>query len=143
MGGMSAAAAREVRRDTALRRARTCYGHLAGVAGVELLDDLLRRGWLAAEAGSPPRYAVTPEGERAFGERGVTVLPATSRRPLARACLDWTERRPHVGGALGISIVDALERQVLLRREQGSRVVTLHGPLAGWLDGPANAPARA
>ena len=139
----SAAAAREVRRNTPLRQARTCYGHLAGVAGVALLDELLRRGWLAAEAGSLPRYVVTSEGERAFGERGVAPPPATSRRPGARACLDWTERCPHLGGVLGVSIVDALVRRGLLRREQGSRVVTLRGPLAGWLDAPADAPARA
>ena len=141
MRGMSAAAAREVQRDTALRQARTCYGHLAGVAGVELLDELLRRGWLAAEEASLPRYLVTPEGERALGERG--VAPPASRRPAARPCLDWTERRPHLGGALGVAIVDGLERRGLLRREQGSRVVTLRGPLSGWLDGPAEARASA
>ena len=72
---LSPQARREVRRDTALRRARTCYGYLAGVAGVHLLEELLRLGWLeAAFADADSRrvgYAPTVAGAAALGRRGV------------------------------------------------------------------------
>jgi hypothetical protein len=127
----SAAAAREVRRDTALRRARTCYGHLAGVAGVDLLDALLARGWLVEAADG---YRLTPAGEYALAARGVDLAAArASGRPLARACLDWTERRPHLAGALGTALLGALESSGAVRRQHGLRQVTLVQPLADWL----------
>jgi hypothetical protein len=127
----SAAAAREVRRDTALRRARTCYDHLAGVAGVDLLDALLARGWLVEATDG---YRLTPAGEHALASRGVD-LPAAraSRRPLARACLDWTERRPHLAGALGAAVLAALEASGTIWRQPGMRQVILAQPLADWL----------
>lgn len=131
----SARAAREVRRDTPLRRARTCYGHLAGVAGVELLDALLCRGWLVAEEGSRPLYRLTPEGRQALLARGVALPPAgTQRRNVGRGCTDWTERRPHLRGALGTAVVRALVEAGVLSREEGSRAVTLRQPLGAWLN---------
>jgi hypothetical protein len=130
--GLAIAAAREVRRDTPLRRARTCYDHLAGVAGVALLDALLARGWLvAAPAG---QYQLTAAGERALASRGVDVAAArAARRPLARGCQDWTERRPHLAGALGAALLGALQRQGVLRRAPGGRVVAVAVPLETWL----------
>ena len=65
----SAQAAREVRRDTAMRQARTCYDHLAGVAGVELFDEIFKRGWLEqTELQDSPRvsYRLTPVGTQAL-----------------------------------------------------------------------------
>ena len=92
-------ATREVRRNTAMRQARTCYDHLAGMVGVQLLEAMLRRAWLAPdERQEHPRclYRPTPHGTQALGERGVDVVRAQkARRRLAFGCLDWTERRAH------------------------------------------------
>ena len=131
-------AAREVRRDTPLRRARTCYGHLAGVAGVRLMDELLLRGWLE-ETASPPNchrlcYAPTAYGIAALIERGVIVPASKSGKPASFSCLDWTERRWHLGGALGRAIVDAAVEAGCIRQVPGSRTVELTGSLERWLD---------
>lgn len=135
---LSPQARREVRRDTPLRRARTCYGHLAGVAGVHLLEELLRLEWLAT-APAPPdarriRYAPTPAGAAALARRGVTIPAPRGRPPTAFACIDWTERRPHLGGALGRAIAAALFDAGCIAPNPGSRAVTLNRGPDGWLD---------
>ena len=134
----SAHALREVRRDTSLRRARTCYGHLAGVAGVELMDEMLARGWLEPFPHVPGvgriHYATTVEGAAALTKRGVTVPLARNGKSLAFSCIDWTERRPHLGGGLGRAIVSALVASGWIQRQSGSRVVSMTGDLSTWLD---------
>ncbi|HEX5569255.1 MAG TPA: winged helix-turn-helix domain-containing protein [Streptomyces sp.] len=92
---------REVSAGAAMARARTCYDHLAGRLGVAVTDALLARGLLQQDTG----FAVTGEGLRWFGGLGIdlTVRPR-GRRPLARACLDWTERRPHLAGVAGAAL---------------------------------------
>ena len=132
-------ARREVRRDTPLRRARTCYGHLAGVAGVQLMDELRRRGWLEiASAPSPGvrrvAYVPTAAGAMAMAHRGVAVPAAKAGRPAAFACLDWTERRPHLGGALGRAIAAALFDAGRIIRLPDSRAVILNGSPERWLN---------
>jgi hypothetical protein len=130
-------AQREVRSDTPLRRARTCYGHLAGVAGVNLMDELLGRGWLEIVPPDPDairiHYAPTPAGVTAFIKRGVTIPIAKPRKPIGFSCIDWTERRAHLGGALGRSIVSALAAADCIEQTLGSRVVALTGSLDRWL----------
>ncbi|MFI5837251.1 ArsR/SmtB family transcription factor [Micromonospora sp. NPDC051300] len=87
--------------DAALAYARTCYDHLAGRLGVLLYDALLARGVLDRSAG----LALTPAGTSWLGDLGVPVEPLhAARRPLVRDCLDWTERRPHLAGALGAAL---------------------------------------
>ena len=134
----SAQALREVRQDTSLRRARTCYGHLAGVAGVELMDEMLGCGWLQALPHSPGTgriyYATTAEGAAALAKRGVTVPLAKNGKSLAFSCIDWTERRPHLGGGLGRAIVSALVESGWIERTSGSRVVVACRDLREWLD---------
>jgi DNA-binding transcriptional ArsR family regulator len=128
-------AAREVRRNTMLRQGRTCYDHLAGVAGVELLDALLRLGWVEEHDGPRRCYRLTPPGRQALQSRSVDLLGAQkARRQFAYGCLDWTERRPHLGGALGAAILHALHRAGYIRRDRQSRAVTLLKPITGWLD---------
>jgi DNA-binding transcriptional ArsR family regulator len=134
----SPAAGRLVRRDAPLRHARTCYDHLAGVAGVQLLDALVRRGWLLAqEQGRRTTYTLSPGGERALQGRGVDVSTARrARRMFAFACLDWTERRPHLGGALGAAILTTLVGAGIARRHDAAdpgRSVVLLRPLEHWL----------
>ncbi len=105
-------AEREVGRDSPLRRCRTCYGHLAGVEGVALLDGMLALGWLEL-AGDPnklhPRFCPTEKGEEAFKRRGINVgQTRRAGRMLAYGCPDWTERQFHLGGALGSAVTDVL-----------------------------------
>jgi len=89
------------RRD-ALGHARTCYDHLAGTIGVGLADALVAQAWLVSAGES---YELSPAGEAGLNAAGVDVAGARAgRRAFARACLDWTERRPHVAGALGAAI---------------------------------------
>jgi DNA-binding transcriptional ArsR family regulator len=86
-------------RDHALREGRTCYDHFAGRLGVALADALLAVGGVV-ELGR--EFQITAEGERRFLTMGVDVSALrTERRPLCRRCLDWSERRPHLAGAVG------------------------------------------
>jgi DNA-binding transcriptional ArsR family regulator len=86
-------------RRRALARARTCYDHLAGVLGVTVTEAMTDRGLLDREQG----LTLTGDGADWFAALGIT-LPAVTRRPLARSCLDWTERRPHLAGAAGAAL---------------------------------------
>jgi hypothetical protein len=91
-----------------VRRARTCYDHLAGTLGVAVADSLMSRRALVLE---DKTYRVTKVGIEILGTIGVDVAAVTdaaqrSRRPLARACLDWSERRYHLAGILGAVIAD-------------------------------------
>ncbi|HEX5165346.1 MAG TPA: metalloregulator ArsR/SmtB family transcription factor [Thermomicrobiales bacterium] len=126
-----------VTHDAPIRRARTCYDHLAGVAGVQLLDQLIARGWLRADGddGKRTHYALTASGERELAARGVDLAGArASRRMHAYGCLDWTERRHHLGGALGAAILQSLiDRGVVTRRTDG-RDVDVQATLESWLD---------
>lgn len=92
---------RAVSAHTALRRGRTCYDHLAGHLGVALTHGLVGRGMLTDD------LAATDAGQAwLLAEFGVDPA-GPGRRPLTRACLDWTERTPHVAGRLGAAICDA------------------------------------
>jgi hypothetical protein len=103
------------------------------VAGVALLATMQTRGWVRAGDAKGPGYRVTAAGERALARRGVDVAAArASRRRFATACLDWTERRPHLGGALGAAVLEALRSEGYVRRARG-RVVTVARPLDRWL----------
>jgi DNA-binding transcriptional ArsR family regulator len=99
-----------------LRIARSCYDHMAGSLGVAVHDKLLENGWLANLTGHDA-YDVTAKGESHFGRLGVDVAAARrARRRFASPCLDWSERRPHLGGAIGAALLtSALERGWLLR----------------------------
>ncbi len=137
---LSAQAKREVRRDSRLRRARTCYGHLAGVAGVALMDKMLGLGWLEEDplpaSGNRVGYALTLKGLQAMAERGVEFA-AKSTGEFAFGCLDWTERGHHLGGALGRAVTAFLSAQGFVGRATGTREVTLQGSPDLWLDGAA------
>lgn len=108
-----------------LRGARTCYDHLAGVLGVALHDRLVAMGWLAAERGADS-YEVTAKGGRAFSQLGLDVDAARAlRRRFAFPCLDWSERRAHLGGALGAAVLGlALDRN-WVQRDLDSRALRL------------------
>src|SRR5579863_3734633 len=101
-----------------LRAARTCYDHMAGTLGVSLHDRLKTMGWLsAASKGSDSAYDLSLDGIKAFEALGIDVeATRTLRRRFACACLDWSERRPHIGGALGAALLKiALKRKWVIQ----------------------------
>jgi DNA-binding transcriptional ArsR family regulator len=109
--------------DDALRFARTCYDHLAGVLGVAIADALTRKRYLTLgdEGG-----ALTPAGVRALTTFGARLAPKTGqRRIFCRACLDWSERRYHVAGLVGAEICRRSLELGWVRRTRQGRAVTL------------------
>jgi DNA-binding transcriptional ArsR family regulator len=112
-----------VNRKQALREARSCYDHLAGRAGVALADQLLAHGALRQQDGA---FVVPAQAAAYYRERfGFDPSHLHTRRPLVRACTDWTERRPHVAGALGKALLDALIEQGALKRRPDGRALNL------------------
>ena len=108
-------------RDPAMRKARVCYNHLAGDLAVEMFDRLRASGALA---GDPDGLELTSVGTEFFARAG--IVPATlavGRRPLCRACLDWSARRSHLAGVLGRAILDQIFASGWARRLEGSRIV--------------------
>lgn len=105
-------------KDAALREARICYDHLAGEAGVTLFTGLTEREYL--QVSEPDDLQLTSEGRAFFSGIGIELhLLENKRRPLCRHCLDWSERRHHLGGALGAAVLDMMLERQWLRREQG------------------------
>ncbi|HEY9327464.1 MAG TPA: winged helix-turn-helix domain-containing protein [Streptomyces sp.] len=100
-------------------RARTCYDHLAGELGVALADAMISRGLVSEDAG----LSVTPAGRDWLADALGYRHPTGGRRPLVRSCLDWTERRSHLAGAVGAALcATALERQWVRRIGSGRAV---------------------
>ena len=103
--------------------ARSCYDHIAGSIGVALADSFLEKDWLVA---SDKDYIITKKGEQEFENFGIDlVFVKKQRRHFARQCLDWTERRHHVGGALGAAIMSNLLERKWLKKDESSRVLYL------------------
>jgi hypothetical protein len=112
---------RESRRGEALRGARTCYDHLAGELGVAVTDSLERQRLLASTDGA---FSLTAAGERRLESLGIAVEPLREqRRAFVRPCLDWTERRPHVAGAVGAAITEHAFAQNWVARVPGTRAL--------------------
>jgi len=106
-----------------LRAARSCYDHMAGALAVSLHDRLVALRWVHP-GGRSEGYEITREGERALGGLGVDVEAARQRRRrLAYACLDWSERRPHIGGALGAALLQTALARGWVARELDSRAL--------------------
>jgi DNA-binding transcriptional ArsR family regulator len=107
--------------DDAMQTARTCYDHLAGKLGVGLTDAMRDRGWLLlAEEGGE----VSDDGMAFLREFGVDLEAARGRRMFCRLCLDWTERRPHLGGGVGAGLAHrCFDRGWLERMRDGRALV--------------------
>jgi DNA-binding transcriptional ArsR family regulator len=111
---------RDATENDQLRRARLCYDHFAGRLGVALRDALCARGLLSHEG------QVTATGEAAFAALEIDVAAlGTHGRPLTRACLDWSEGRPHLAGGLGAALTTEILRRGWVRTREASRVVTV------------------
>ena len=106
----------------AMARARTCYDHLAGTLGVDLADVLTERGLLRRDDG----WLVTPGGLDWLAGLGIDVDHVRgARRPFARPCLDWTERRPHLAGAAAAAVCQHLLETRWIERIGSGRAVRL------------------
>jgi DNA-binding transcriptional ArsR family regulator len=130
---------REGARAARLRSARTCYDHLAGRLGVLLMGSLLDRGVLVggdgrydpsrdshdalSSAGHDITYEITDDGRDFLADIGIE-LPA-GRRPLVRYCVDWTEQRHHLSGALGRAVLDRTLSAGWVKRVSRGRAVTV------------------
>ena len=109
-----------------LRAARTCYDHIAGRLGVLLHDRLAALRWLVQSSAGPESYDLTEEGVQALGALGLDVAAARAlRRRFAFPCVDWSERRPHLGGALGRSLLRLALSRRWVAEELDSRALTV------------------
>ena len=100
-----------------LRVARTCYDHIAGTLGVGLHDRFKALGWLSLRSRAGVAYDLTATGAKAFAALGIDVDSCRERRRrFAYACLDWSERRPHIAGAVGAALLNvALKRKWVIQ----------------------------
>ena len=114
-------------RDAALRAARTCYDHLAGRLGVALTDALVAGGHLEL---SQDAGIITPTGVELFNRLGIRLdgmSASRTQRPriLCRPCIDWSERRPHLAGAVGAALCTRSFGENWIRRIEGTRGVAV------------------
>lgn len=113
-----------------LRAARTCYDHMAGALAVALHDRLKARGWLIAGAApgsaNDGSYELSETGAVALGALGIDVeATRTLRRRFACACVDWSERRPHLGGALGAAVLMLALKRRWVVQDADSRALSV------------------
>lgn len=110
-------------KSKALSEARLCYDHLAGRLGVAITDAMVNKRWLIA---SGQDYALTAKGEAFCTEMGIDLCVVRSkRRMFARRCLDWSERKPHLAGALGAAVTAVAFDRGWIKRANRRRVVTV------------------
>lgn len=108
-------------REPALRRARVCYDHLAGELGVLMYDNLSRSGAFAFDAHG---LSLTERGRGMLAQLGVQEpVGKALRRPACRTCLDWSERRHHLAGAVGTALLERFIALEWASRVEGTRVV--------------------
>lgn len=119
--------------DDQMRRARTCYDHLAGELGVAVTDSMIGRGHLVLDGDAG---TLTSKGSAFLIDLGIDLeAPAHSRRVLCRPCLDWSEQRPHLAGRVGASIADlAFSQDWIRRRPQGRSVEITQDGVAAFRD---------
>jgi DNA-binding transcriptional ArsR family regulator len=112
-----------------MRLARTCYDHMAGTVGVLLHDRLHALGWLKkSSARGDSSYDLTAPGTKAFESLGIDIDALCAlRRRFACPCLDWSERRPHLGGALGAALLTTALKRKWVSQEPDSRVLVITG----------------
>ena len=120
-----------------LRDARTCYDHMAGRLGALLHHRFKALGWLSeGKSNGKAVYDLTPEGKEAFEALGIDLVATRSlRRRFAYACLDWSERQPHLGGALGAALLKTALKRRWVIQEIDDRALTItrvgHSELKG------------
>jgi DNA-binding transcriptional ArsR family regulator len=109
-----------------LRAARTCYDHIAGALGVSLHDRFKAMGWLSEASAGDNSYELAPKGAKAFAALGIDIGATRKlRRRFAYACVDWSERRPHMGGAIGAAVLDVVLKRRWAIQDLDSRALTV------------------
>jgi len=107
--------------DPAMRHARVCYDHLAGELGVQMFDSLVKSRRLAMREGD---VRLTRSGEDFLADFGVDLAGVShSRRPLCKTCLDWSQRRSHLAGAVGAALLTQIYDRKWAVRDKASRAV--------------------
>jgi len=109
----------QTRAPKQLQMARTCYDHLAGEVAVKIYDFMTAEGWFTAQGN-----AISPKGQQQFAQLGI-VLNSKTRRKICCPCLDWSERRSHLGGEAGAAFFAYCEQQGWLTRVAGYREVNI------------------
>ena len=108
--------------------ARGCYDHIAGRLGVALADSFQNKAWLNVKGKD---FELTSKGHKGFSAFGLDLEPLKKqRRHFARQCLDWTERRHHIAGALGAALMTEMLERKWLKKDNAARV--LHVTRAGY-----------
>jgi DNA-binding transcriptional ArsR family regulator len=110
-----------------LRAARTCYDHIAGYLGVSLHDRFQTLGWLSTSSTTRDNACdLTPIGTKALEALGIDVeATRTLRRRFAYACVDWSERRPHLGGAIGAALLNVALKRNWVAQDLDSRALRI------------------
>ncbi len=126
MMAVAGAAPERVRKSSPLNKARTCYDHLAGRLGVSIFESLTRKEAINKPSRSENTIELGPTGPDVFSQLGIDLETLYhQRRRFAYACLDWTERRPHLGGALGAELYTRCLEQGWIVKRPGTRIVTV------------------
>ena len=109
-----------------LQLARTCYDHMAGSLAVQLHDYFFDSGWLTLPDASDGTYQLSVAGEKAMTGLGIEVENVRAqRRRFACACLDWSMRRPHLAGALGAAVLQAVISRKWVIQDLDSRALAV------------------
>ena len=109
-----------------LRSARTCYDHIAGSLGVALHGRFQMMRWLLPDSDGGTECELTAKGAKAFETLGIDVeATRLLRRRLAYACLDWSERRPHLGGSLGAAVLSVALKRNWVSQDLDSRALSV------------------
>lgn len=99
---------------------------MAGSVAVQLHDAMLVRGWLQAPSQDETAYELSVNGGLALESLGIDLIAARkSRRRFACACLDWSERKPHIGGALGAALLELMLGRAWVECDLDSRALSL------------------
>lgn len=113
-----------------VRAARSCYDHLAGVAGVMVTEAFIQKGFIKDHPDQLKEFLVTPAGAGWFTDIGISIEQLeTAKRPLALKCIDWTEKRPHLAGGLGAELLQYFLKEGWFRRisQKRSLLITAKG----------------
>jgi len=111
---------------TRLRAARSCYDHMAGAVAVSLHDRLHALGWLTTSSAGNDAYDLSERGAKELEALGIDVASIRAlRRRFACSCMDWSERRPHIGGALGAALLKVALKRKWVVPDLDSRVLSV------------------
>ena len=111
---------------TRLRKARTCYDHMAGEVAVALHDSMMANKWLKPDPLDTTTYHLNEAGVNALEHMGLDITSARkTRRRFACACLDWSERKPHLAGALGAALLSLMLKRAWVERDLHSRALSI------------------